>query len=109
MPSVKKTPSEGHILFAPTNRNDSYLVGQQGNTRQTGYGQYTPGMSVYLLPVGGLPRAENITPNPCGYPADPDPVRTYCLTETRGRAFRCHQYPEAYGNRISPHCSRGST
>jgi hypothetical protein len=67
--SVNSTPQEiGYVLYAPSNSNDTFLIDKQGNTQQTWYGEYPPGMAVYLLPDGNVLRAESIEPQYCGYP-----------------------------------------
>jgi hypothetical protein len=67
--SVSSTPQEiGYVLYAPSNSNDTFLIDKQGKIQQTWYGEYPPGMAVYLLPDGNVLRAESIEPLYCGYP-----------------------------------------
>src|SRR6185436_2941110 len=49
--------TDGYVLFAPTRSDTTYLIDKCGKEIHRWHSNYTPGLSVYLLPDGNLLRS----------------------------------------------------
>ena len=58
---VPDATGTGYVLFAPQSSTNSYLIDKSGSVVHVWAARNPPAYSVYLMPKGGLLRAESIT------------------------------------------------